>query len=301
MQVSQQDRLPLLVPIAWGVTLAVSSLPDILFRELGGGLPDWLYGAKIGAVAILLAACAVWQPLRRLWLYLAALLGLYILQWGIYAGFARAGIQGWFPTAAPFVGEMIAVQIPRLSTALAMALLLLALTRSPKRFFFSLGEREAVAAPIPWIMTRPTPWKKLGPKICACLLGGMVVITWLMGSHPSPGQLAGAAPLLPLILLFAACNSFGEELSYRGALLAGLEGPLGGTQALAISAVYFGLAHFYGVPYGVAGVLLSAWMGWLLGKSMLETRGLFWPWLIHVCLDTVIFAFMAIGSIAPGG
>jgi len=42
-------------------------------------------------------------------------------------------------------------------------------------------------------------------------------------------------------------------------------------------------------------------MGWLLGKSMLETRGFFWPWLIHVCLDTIIFSFMAIGAVTPGG
>ena len=42
-------------------------------------------------------------------------------------------------------------------------------------------------------------------------------------------------------------------------------------------------------------------MGWLLGKAMLENRGFFWPWLIHICLDVVVFAFIAIGSITPAG
>jgi hypothetical protein len=34
---------------------------------------------------------------------------------------------------------------------------------------------------------------------------------------------------------------------------------------------------------------------------MLETRGLFWAWLIHFVQDVLIFAFLAIGSIVPGG
>jgi len=42
-------------------------------------------------------------------------------------------------------------------------------------------------------------------------------------------------------------------------------------------------------------------LGWFLGKSMLETRGLFWAWLIHLVQDVLIFAFLAIGSVTPGG
>ncbi|MBN2550271.1 MAG: CPBP family intramembrane metalloprotease [Anaerolineales bacterium] len=66
-------------------------------------------------------------------------------------------------------------------------------------------------------------------------------------------------------------------------------------------AAFFGIFHFYGVPYGVVGVLLAAFLGWLLGKTMLETRGLFWAWFIHFLQDVWIFVFMAIGSITPGG
>jgi hypothetical protein len=34
---------------------------------------------------------------------------------------------------------------------------------------------------------------------------------------------------------------------------------------------------------------------------MLETRGLWWAWLIHFVQDVAIFGFMAIGAITPGG
>jgi membrane protease YdiL (CAAX protease family) len=298
---TQATRFSLPSVAAWGLTLAVSNLPDILFRELGGGLPAWLYAAKVGGLAAFLLVSLAWRPLRGLRVYFAAVLALYAVQWGVGEGFARLNYMSWFTGTSPFLKEMLSVQIPRVTIGIIMVLILLALTRDFRRFFFVIGKRDAIAQPIPWLMSEATPWKKVGPFMCVCLLAGMVVILWLFGAHPSLSQLAQAAPLLPLIVLFAGCNAFGEELSYRATLLAGLEPALGMGQALGISAVYFGLAHFYGVPYGVMGVLLSIFMGWMLGKSMLETRGFLWPWLIHVCLDVVVFAFMAVGSVTPGG
>ena len=35
-------------------------------------------------------------------------------------------------------------------------------------------------------------------------------------------------------------------------------------------------------------------MGWILGKAMLETRGLFWAWWMHFLSDLVIFVFIAL-------
>jgi hypothetical protein len=33
-------------------------------------------------------------------------------------------------------------------------------------------------------------------------------------------------------------------------------------------------------------------MGWILGKGMVETRGLFWTWWIHFLSDSAIFTFI---------
>jgi len=62
-----------------------------------------------------------------------------------------------------------------------------------------------------------------------------------------------------------------------------------------------GIGHYFGVPYGVVGVIMASFLGWMLGKAMLETRGFFWAWLIHFVQDVLIFTFMAAGSITPGG
>jgi hypothetical protein len=76
---------------------------------------------------------------------------------------------------------------------------------------------------------------------------------------------------------------------------------LSNRQAILLTAAYFGIGHYYGVPYGIIGVLMAGILGWLLGKSMLETKGFFWAWFIHFLQDVMIFSFMAIGSIAAGG
>jgi hypothetical protein len=34
---------------------------------------------------------------------------------------------------------------------------------------------------------------------------------------------------------------------------------------------------------------------------MLETRGLAWAWFIHFVQDVLIFSFLALGAITPGG
>ena len=63
-----------------------------------------------------------------------------------------------------------------------------------------------------------------------------------------------------------------------------------------ITTVYFGLGHFYGIPNNVPGLLMSAFLGWFLGKSLLETKGFFWAWVIHFLPDALIFTFLAMSA-----
>jgi membrane protease YdiL (CAAX protease family) len=160
---------------------------------------------------------------------------------------------------------------------------------------------DAEAAPIPLIIDKPSSWRILGPAIAGAMCLGLTVFVLAFGNLPSLKSLAGVLPLLPFVLLFAASNAFGEEMIYRAPWLAALEGPLGPLHALLITAVFFGIEHFYGVPYGVLGVIMAFIPGWLMGKAMLETRGFFWAWVIHISMDIVIFFFMALGSVVPGG
>lgn len=55
-----------------------------------------------------------------------------------------------------------------------------------------------------------------------------------------------------------------------------------------MSALVFGLPHYFGTPGGVVGSLMAGFLGWLLAKSIQETGGIFWAWLIHFIQDVVI-------------
>ena len=125
--------------------------------------------------------------------------------------------------------------------------------------------------PIPLIMNKPSSWRTLGPAIAGAMCLGLLVFIFAFGSLPSSSELKNVLPLLPFVLIFAASNAFGEEMIYRAPWLCALENPIGSVQALLITAVYFGIAHFYGVPYGVLGVIMAFIPGWLMGKAMLET------------------------------
>ena len=286
---------------AWTATLLVSLLPDILVRELGGNLPTWLYGAKVGLVALLLLVSLFWKRLRPLWLFFAVLLSVFVLQWGVDRFYSLMDYAAWFAGADSFVQDVGMVQIQRATTGILMVLVMLVLVRRFDRFFFVKGKLDAPAAPIPLITSKPVSWSILGPAIAGAMCLGLLVFSLAFGSLPSLGALKNVLPLLPFVLLFAASNAFGEEMIYRAPWLSALEGPVGPAQALLITAVYFGIGHFYGVPYGILGVVMAFVPGWLMGKAMLETRGFFWAWFIHVCMDIVIYSFIALGSISPGG
>ena len=64
-----------------------------------------------------------------------------------------------------------------------------------------------------------------------------------------------------------------------------------------MAAYFFGIAHYFGTPGGMLGGIASVFMGWILGKAVVETRGLFWAWWIHFLSDAAIFFFIAVSLV----
>jgi len=60
-----------------------------------------------------------------------------------------------------------------------------------------------------------------------------------------------------------------------------------------------GFAGVFLLDTGVAGVLMTGFLAWLIGKSMLETGGFLWPWFIHFVPDVVVFASYALLRVQP--
>jgi hypothetical protein len=290
-----------LIAAAWGVTLLVSGMPNILLKELAGMPTEWLLWAKLGLLVALIAASLAWAQIRPLRPFFIIIAALYLLE---YASSWAGGTplwQGWFGGGSgPFRQTMLSNQLLRLAVSLPMVVVLLLVKKKPSAFFLVKGKTDAIAEPIPWLMSSPHSWSRLGWILAACISGGTLTFLVVAGM-PSLAVLAQAVPLLPFVVLFAVMNAFSEELNYRAGFLSALEGPVGKYPSLLMTAAFFGIGHFYGVPYGIVGVVLATVLGWFLGKSMLETRGFAWAWFIHFLQDVLIFTFMAIGSVVAGG
>jgi hypothetical protein len=91
-------------------------------------------------------------------------------------------------------------------------------------------------------------------------------------------------------IVFSLSNSFVEESITRLGVVVVLKGKLKERTIPLISALIFGIVHYWGNPGGIAGVIVAGFLGWFLAKSILETKGIFWAWLIHFVQDVIIFS-----------
>ncbi|MBV8843441.1 MAG: CPBP family intramembrane metalloprotease [Bryobacterales bacterium] len=93
--------------------------------------------------------------------------------------------------------------------------------------------------------------------------------------------------------MLAAMNSFAEEMLYRGVLFAPLLRQVTANQAIAMTAVLFGIGHYHGTPSGFPGMALTFVVGWIFGLAMVETRSILLPWFLHFVPDAVIYVTSA--------
>jgi len=294
-----QARPAALLATLWIVTLFISILPEITFRELTGGVPAWLFGAKVALLALAIILSFAWQAIRPIRQYFVVLLVLNLANWTIGLIQQTPRWQSWF-NGASFTSLLAETQILRFGVALVMIAAMWIIKRRRSAFFLVKGQLDAPAEPVRFLFDQPMPWTRFGVILSLAISLGTLTFLVIAG-RPFLGTLLAVTPLLPFVLLFAGMNAFSEEMSYRAAPLATLHDKVGKGQALLVTAAYFGIWHYYGVPYGVIGVVMAGILGWLLGKSMLETKGFFWAWFIHFLQDVMIFSFMAIGSVVAGG
>lgn len=282
------------VAASWVATALVSAVPAIIAVELTGAVPAWLVVAQLGVTGVLLVAALVWRPLRQLWRF-AVVMGFLLILLAVLplVDLTVPALQAALGGTA-FDERMQAEQTAKLGAALLMMGLLLALGIRRRDFFLTLGDLTAPIDPVPLLgFPRAATWRRFGLIWGFGIAGALAVVQYAI-MRPTAAEFGALLPMAPAIIVYAALNAFSEELTYRAPMLATLEPAVGSRQALWQSAVLFGVAHYFGVPGGLVGAALSVFMGWILGKAMIETRGLFWAWWIHFLSDVVIFAFLAL-------
>jgi membrane protease YdiL (CAAX protease family) len=102
---------------------------------------------------------------------------------------------------------------------------------------------------------------------------------------------------IPFILLFSFTNSLTEEIIFRFVIIGGLFNHYPKFTILVISAILFGLPHYFGFPNGLIGVFMSGVLGYILCKVTIETKGLSIAWTIHFVQDIIIFTALMMMNI----
>lgn len=286
------------VRLAWTVVLLISALPLVLVTELTGDSAPWLPAAQVGVLIAVLLGGLVWPVARELRRFALAMTALVIL----LELLPRLEVT-WMPLQSLFGGtafdaRMQAEQAGKLLVTLGMVGVLLLLGYRRRDFFLAVGDSRAPIRPVRWLgFPRSEPFWRFGLQWGLYISAGLGVALYLT-ARPGDGWIQAVLPMLPAILFYAALNAFNEEMTYRAPMLATLEPVEGSTSALMQAATFFGIAHYFGTPGGLLGAGLSVFMGWILGKAMVETRGLLWAWWMHFLSDVVIFTFIGADLVA---
>lgn len=194
-------------------------------------------------------------------------------------------------------GSRISYQIVMLTVSLIVIGIVATMTRGKGLAFLSLKKRDGEVIPAKWagiVAKEGETWRHIGLSMTITISIITAVVIYFQvfkGSSITPQMVS----LIPIVLLLSLLNSFNEEIIFRFSFVAVADYlKLPAVVAQLLSAVTFGAVHYWGTPSGIGGVIMAAFIGWFLAKSMQETRGFFWAWLIHFIQDVIIvFALLA--------
>ena len=283
----------------WAVVLLVSDLPNAIWSAVVGEPPTWLFWAKIILLLVIILFSLAWKPIQPVRNYFILLLVLMLSLNGMSWLMATNTYEQWQDRAGWFAA-MAGFQLLKLAVAFIMIAVLLLMGKKRRDFFLTRGQLGAPIRPgnsEEQATKHSISWGALG-LILGLSIAPLTLLFFGLNDLPSADVLTKVLPLIPFALLFAATNAFSEETQFRAALLGDLQEALGPSQAIWLTATFFGFAHYFGgAPEGIPGVLIAGLLGALFAKCMLGSKGIAVPWFIHFCQNAVIYTFWAIGTV----
>jgi membrane protease YdiL (CAAX protease family) len=241
--------------------------------------PSLLIWALFAALLCAAMIPFLWKAARSLRTYA----GMLLLQTLLAVFFWNAlpiwiSRQAWFPDPTGYAAAFI-MQSPKVVAAFVLMAVLALLGYRRQEFFVSSGAHGKVP---------------IAAGVVATVVMGFTILVHMPTTAAEAKSAAGSVRYLPLVLVLAAMNSFAEEMLYRGALFGPLLRQVTANQAISMTAVLFGIAHYHGTPSGFPGMALTFIAGWIFGLAMVETRSILLPWFLHFVPDVVIFVASAL-------
>lgn len=273
------------------LTLIASILPEIIFREWADSVPAGLSLAKliILFLAYILSQYLKSNKISKYILVLGVIILVEILTKFIISSYF------WQQTfdMNSFVGNLGGTILLKTIGIIPVLAILIALFKSPTEVYISKGDLSIKADEIKWLSIKKDmiSWGKLAIISSVCISLGTVLLTIFTVTGASTNlNTDNLIKYFPFVVIFAILNSLCEGIVFRCAILGSLKNVLPKNQLIFIAAMIFGIAHYYGAPSGIVGVVMSGLLGWYLCRSMYETKGFVSSWIIHFMQDIVIFA-----------
>jgi uncharacterized protein len=159
--------------------------------------------------------------------------------------------------------------------------------------YLAVGDWSAPASGLGWLgVADGDSWTSVGLTFLVIMTFVTAVVVWLQVGR---GRGLGWRPIavaLPWAVAFSVVNALSEELLFRVTVAEALAPTAAAWVVAAVSAVLFGLPHWFGTPGRLPGVLLAGFMGWFLTLAVVQTGGIGWAWLIHSVQDVVIITLL---------
>lgn len=227
------------------------------------------------------------RPLGLL-VVIAATIGLALI------GLSRADLPTPAFTSSLYVNQHLTYQLVTLGLTAVVLLILFALGPRVFRRYFHVGRLDAPVEPVRALGINTNgreTWRQVGRNFAVIITAVTAIFIYLTLVR---GQAITPIPwgYLLFVPLLAAVNAFVEEMITRFGVVVALDGIVARPVIYLTSAAIFGIVHYFGTPGGLPGVALAGFLGWLLAKSIVETRGVFWAWFIHFLQDVVIIGGM---------
>jgi membrane protease YdiL (CAAX protease family) len=280
--------------IALLVTLLVSRFPEIVAREFLSIDVPWMAWAIVGLTVALWAAARVIPVLGKLERFLAVMVAVNLVIAILPAVLDSALWQSLLPDST---APMVALLATRVLYALLGLLVLgwaMVLGASKREVFARVGDLNADTR------TRRKDgtylgWHRFG--LIAIVFLAALMVWFGFPILPATFDVVASLPAIAIGAVAALLNAFWEETAFRAGPLSMLQRAIGPGAGVIVLAVFFGIGHFYGgIPSGPMGLIATGSVALLLGRAMIETRGLAWPVALHFSIDFVIFTFLAIAS-----
>lgn len=276
---------------AWAIVVLLT-VPEIILRAFIGADTSWMPAARIALLTASVAltfVSSVVRPLRRM-------LVVFLVIYAVEAGFFLTAIPGTpiYQDAIrddanlAFLGE----RLLRIGAVVVMIAVLLAMGLRRHEFYLAVGDIRATAEPMR-IPKYPEPWTKLGRNY-AIISVGLLLLFLVPALQPSLADLS--VGLVAFAAVCAALNAFAEEFLYRAALIPHVLPLFGKSATLLLLPAWFGLAHWFGIPSGLTGVILAAVGAWFFTRSMIETRGIAWAWFLHFLADFTVYLVLLLAG-----